>query len=135
MIGLDAPILAKRKTDKSEHHQDGSSYHQPMWILHPGEQHHLDLRAFPTAPKIRGPVRRWKNIRISLRILNGRHVGRDLRVGRVKRDRQNESNGKTVGDNCNFGIAHLFDLPENMDQSAPLDLWQAHFRDLGANFV
>jgi hypothetical protein len=26
----------KYKADKSEHHQDGSSYHQPMRILHRG---------------------------------------------------------------------------------------------------
>jgi hypothetical protein len=28
------PVLAKCKTDKSEHHQDGSGYHQPMGIFH-----------------------------------------------------------------------------------------------------
>jgi hypothetical protein len=30
----------------------------------------------------------------------------------VKRDRQNETNGKTVGEYCNFGIAQLIDLPK-----------------------
>ena len=29
-------VLAKCKADKSEHHQDGSGYHQPMRILHRG---------------------------------------------------------------------------------------------------
>src|SRR6267142_5232616 len=29
-------VFMKRKADKSEHHQDGSSYHQPMRILHRG---------------------------------------------------------------------------------------------------
>src|SRR5260370_42124671 len=36
MIGLNVPVLAKCKTEKSEHHQDGSGYHQPMRILHRG---------------------------------------------------------------------------------------------------
>src|ERR1035437_866977 len=31
------PVSAKCKTDKSEQHQDGPGYHQPMWVLHRGE--------------------------------------------------------------------------------------------------
>jgi hypothetical protein len=33
-IGLSLPFSAKYQPDKSEHHQDGSGYHQPMRILH-----------------------------------------------------------------------------------------------------
>jgi len=48
MIGLDGPVLAKCKTDKSEHHQDGSGYHQPMRILHRGEHGLFPLRLQPS---------------------------------------------------------------------------------------
>jgi hypothetical protein len=30
LIGLNLPVLAKYKTDKPEHQQDGSGYHQQM---------------------------------------------------------------------------------------------------------
>jgi hypothetical protein len=32
LIGLNLPVLAKYKTDKPEHQQDGSGYHQPTPI-------------------------------------------------------------------------------------------------------
>jgi hypothetical protein len=32
-IDLSFPVSPKRQTDKSEHHLDGSGYHQPMRIL------------------------------------------------------------------------------------------------------
>ena len=34
MIGVDVPVSVECHPDKSNRHQDGSSYHQPMWILH-----------------------------------------------------------------------------------------------------
>jgi hypothetical protein len=48
-------ILAKCKTDESEHHQDGAGYHQPMWILYLGE--HVQLRCLTSSPSAdrRGP--------------------------------------------------------------------------------
>jgi hypothetical protein len=69
--------------------------------------------------------------RVSLRILNGRHAGRHHRIGwQVKRDRQNESDGETVGDNRNFGIAHRSTSPKKIDHSALRGLSQARFDDL-----
>ena len=47
-------VLAKCETDKSEHHQDGSGYHQPMRILHRGEH-----RLFP----LRLQFRYWLDVR------------------------------------------------------------------------
>jgi hypothetical protein len=46
-IVFNALVLAKCKTNKSERHQDGSSYHQPMRILHCGEH-----RLFPPSDNL-----------------------------------------------------------------------------------
>jgi hypothetical protein len=43
------PVLAKCKTDESEHHQDGSGYHQPMRIFHRGEHPSFPLRLQPSS--------------------------------------------------------------------------------------
>jgi hypothetical protein len=40
MIGRNLPVLAKYKTDKPEHQQDGSGYHHPIPIFHRGEHAH-----------------------------------------------------------------------------------------------
>jgi len=83
-------------------------------------------------PAGRGPV--ISRVRISLRVLNGRYAGRDQRIGwRMKRNRQNESDGETVGDNRNFGIAHRSTSPEKMDHPALRDLSQARFEVLAAH--
>jgi hypothetical protein len=34
MIALTVPVSAECEPDKSNRHQDGSGYHQPMRILH-----------------------------------------------------------------------------------------------------
>src|SRR5712675_1075666 len=36
ILSCPSVVFMKCKADKSEHHQDGSSYHQPMRILHRG---------------------------------------------------------------------------------------------------
>src|SRR5258708_14009244 len=50
------PVLAKCKTDKSEHHQDGPGYHQPMGKLHVGEdaQGRLTFSPWANRPDPRG---------------------------------------------------------------------------------
>jgi hypothetical protein len=44
LIGLNLPVLAKYKTDKPEHQQDGSGYHHPILIFHRRE--HAQLGTF-----------------------------------------------------------------------------------------
>src|SRR5665647_280569 len=45
-------VLAKCETDKAEHHQGGSGYHQPMRILHRGEHGLFPLRLQPDLDKL-----------------------------------------------------------------------------------
>jgi hypothetical protein len=48
MIRPTVPILAKCEPDKSKHHQDGSGYHQPVWIVHRLEKRdHFRASALP----------------------------------------------------------------------------------------
>ena len=79
MIGLIVPVLAKCKTDKSEHHQDGSGYHQPMRILHrgfpisslsaqlykPADGGHGAITHLSTRPSPRPSGGPWRNARAS----------------------------------------------------------------------
>jgi hypothetical protein len=77
---------------------------------------------------------------VSLRILNERQAGRHHRIGwQVKRDRQNESDGETVGDNRNFGIAHRSTSPKKIGSFSTPGPIASPFREsdapgLGANF-
>jgi hypothetical protein len=52
MIRPTVPILAKCKTDKSEHHQDGACYHQPVGILQVGEDAQGRLTFSLSAPRV-----------------------------------------------------------------------------------
>jgi hypothetical protein len=67
---------------------------------------------------------------ISFQICNGRH-GRHASCHqhfrrRAKGDCENEANSKTVGDNCNFGIAH-WSMLHQLDHSAAREVGQAVF--------